>query len=211
MSETTKLETLLNKTKSSIPFVVRKKQPVSTNEFLEYAKEVEELLQLSNIDANHSIINTHNTKFPQSISSQVTAPLLPLRQSFENSVDNNFNHYPRYTNHDYRFSNNRNNYCRRNVSNPHSQFARNVSQHDRDFSSANRQRAVSNYTNAYRKPLQVSRSNARHNIYSQNSTVNTIGSLSSSSKTEPLQEMYTISTNNQGQQFECQGSACPNF
>ncbi|CAF4840330.1 unnamed protein product [Rotaria sp. Silwood1] len=54
MSESTKLKNLLNKVKPSIQLEVRKKKPKTTVEFLEYAKEVEELLQLSstNIDTH---------------------------------------------------------------------------------------------------------------------------------------------------------------
>ena len=60
MSETTKLKTLLNKAKPSLQLEVRKKKPTSTSEFLEYAKEAEELLQLSNVDSNYSNTNNHN-------------------------------------------------------------------------------------------------------------------------------------------------------
>ena len=74
--------------------------------------------------------------------SQMTATLLPTRQLFENAVNSTFNRYPRYTNNDYRFSNNRNNYYRLNVSNQHSQSARNPPQYNRNFSSNNQQRAV---------------------------------------------------------------------
>ncbi|CAF5223737.1 unnamed protein product, partial [Rotaria magnacalcarata] len=47
MSESTKLKNLLNKVKPSIQLEVRKKKPKTTAEFLEYATEIEELLQLS--------------------------------------------------------------------------------------------------------------------------------------------------------------------
>jgi hypothetical protein len=46
MSEATKLKNLLNKTKPSIQYEVRKKKPTTTSEFLKYAKEVEELFEL---------------------------------------------------------------------------------------------------------------------------------------------------------------------
>ena len=62
MSEATKLKTLLNKTKPSLELEVRKKKPTSTSEFLEYAKEAEELLQLSNVDSNYSNTNNHKKK-----------------------------------------------------------------------------------------------------------------------------------------------------
>ncbi|CAF5194663.1 unnamed protein product, partial [Rotaria sp. Silwood1] len=49
MSESAKLRYLLNKTKPTIQFEVRRKKPTTTKEFLEYAKEIEDLYQLSNI------------------------------------------------------------------------------------------------------------------------------------------------------------------
>ena len=62
MSESSKLKNLSNKTKPSIQFEVRKKKPNTTTEFLEYAKEAEELLQLSNITSeNVSSVNSSVT------------------------------------------------------------------------------------------------------------------------------------------------------
>lgn len=49
MSEATKLKNLLNKIKPTIQFEVRKKKPTTIAEFLEYARDVEELFALSNI------------------------------------------------------------------------------------------------------------------------------------------------------------------
>ena len=211
MSETTKLKTLLNKTKPSIQFEVRKKKSKSTNEFLEYAKEVEELLQLSNVDPNYSTTNNHNTEFMSSVSSSMTAPLLPPRQLFDNPVNNNFNRYPCCTNNDYRFSNNRNNYRRLNVSNQHYQFSRNPPQRNRNFSRSNQQRPVNNHTNTNRKSFPKSQTNARHNIHSRTNTVNAIDSSSSAGYVEPVQETYTFHADDQDQQNEYQASACPNF
>ncbi|CAF4292424.1 unnamed protein product, partial [Rotaria magnacalcarata] len=54
MSESTKLKNLLNKTKPSIQLEIRKKKPTSTKEFLYYAKEVEELMQLSEMTVNNT-------------------------------------------------------------------------------------------------------------------------------------------------------------
>ena len=176
MKETTKLKTLLNKTKPSLQLEVRKKKPTSTSEFLEYAKEVEELLQLSNVDPNYTI-----------------------------------NRYPRYTNNDYRFSNNRNNYYRPNISNKHSQSARNSPQHNRNFSSNNQQRTVNNYTNMNRKSFPASQTNARPNNYSRKNAVNAIDLLSSSGYAGPLQETYTIHASDQDPQSGYQAPACPNF
>jgi hypothetical protein len=57
MSDATKLKNLINKTKPSIQFEVRKKKPKTTTEFLEYAREADELFQLSNINTNNYEIN----------------------------------------------------------------------------------------------------------------------------------------------------------
>ncbi|CAF4548218.1 unnamed protein product, partial [Rotaria magnacalcarata] len=77
MTDSTKLKNLLNKVKPSIQLEVRKKKPKPTVEFLEYAKEIEELLQLSSIGtdsvlssaskSNNSTKNTttSNTSFVQ--------------------------------------------------------------------------------------------------------------------------------------------------
>ena len=47
MTEATKLENLLNKTKRSIQLEVHKKKPTFLTEYLEFAKEDEELIQVS--------------------------------------------------------------------------------------------------------------------------------------------------------------------
>ena len=211
MSETTKLKTLLNKTKPSLQLEVRKKKPKSTSEFLEYAKEAEELLQLSNVDPNHSNTNNHNTKFMSSAPLQMTASLLPTRQSFENAVNNTFSRYPRYTNNDYRSSNNRNNYYGPNVSNQHFQYARNPAQHNRNFSSNSQQREVNNYTDMNRKSFPASQTNARPNNYSRKNAVNAIDLSSSPGYPESLQETYTIHASDQNPQSGYQAPACSNF
>ena len=62
MTESTKLKHLLSKAKSSIQFEVRRKKPITPVEFLEFAREAEELLQLSNItiDNNFFTSNEHS-------------------------------------------------------------------------------------------------------------------------------------------------------
>ncbi|CAF3314175.1 unnamed protein product [Rotaria socialis] len=74
-SEATKLKNLLNKTKPTIQFEVRKKKPTTPTEFLEYAKDIEELLQLSNINNEDTKnFNDKNHKEPV-LSSSSTIPL----------------------------------------------------------------------------------------------------------------------------------------
>ena len=64
MTEATKLKHLLSKAKPSIQFEVRRNKPTSPTEFLNYAKEAEELYQLSNMHfdsdpaGESAIINT---------------------------------------------------------------------------------------------------------------------------------------------------------
>ncbi|CAF4297143.1 unnamed protein product [Rotaria sp. Silwood2] len=62
MSESTKLKTLLNKVKPSMQLEIRKKKPKTPAEFLEYAKEIEELLQLSNISTDTTISSASKPK-----------------------------------------------------------------------------------------------------------------------------------------------------
>ncbi|CAF3790429.1 unnamed protein product [Rotaria sp. Silwood1] len=210
MSETTKLKTLLNKTKPSIQFEVRKKKPTSTSEFLEYAKEAEELLQLSNIDTNNSTSDNHSTKPVQQVSSHVTVPSFPMRHSFENLVNHNINRYTQYPNNDYRFSNSRSNYYRPNGRYQYSQFTRNPSQSKQNFSRANQQTAV-HHTNTSRKPFSSSQTNAKPNHYVRNSTVNAIDLSPSPNNFEPLQDTYSSSICTQCHQTGHEASACSNF
>ncbi|CAF3808250.1 unnamed protein product [Rotaria sp. Silwood1] len=70
MSESAKLRYLLNKTKPTIQFEVRRKKPTTTKEFLEYAKEIEDLYQLSNISINTNTNINSNTN--------TTSPTLPF-------------------------------------------------------------------------------------------------------------------------------------
>jgi len=57
MSEATKLKHLISKTKPQIQFEVRKRKPISISRYFEYARDAEELFQLSNMifDFNTSL------------------------------------------------------------------------------------------------------------------------------------------------------------
>ena len=70
MSETTKLKHLLSKTKPSIQFEVRRNKPTSLSEYLNYAKEAEELFQLSNMNVNEHV--TSKPSYSTQTSSIVT-------------------------------------------------------------------------------------------------------------------------------------------
>ena len=74
MSESSKLKHLLSKAKPTIQFEVRRKRPTTTKEFLKYAKEIEELYQLSNINtrsANDSNSNIPTLPLPSTMSSSI--------------------------------------------------------------------------------------------------------------------------------------------
>jgi hypothetical protein len=74
MSEATKLKNLLNKIKPSIQLEVRKKKPTSPTEFLEYARDVEELFQLSNINIDRNKNNNSTASNEQSSFTRTNPP-----------------------------------------------------------------------------------------------------------------------------------------
>lgn len=115
MTESTKLKHLLNKTKSTLQFEVRRKKPTTTKEFLEYAKDVEELFQLtrSNTNINFNNYNSHpNSLNPTAIisppmtSTTFNDPTQQHSYTTYPSRRNNFNsnYSPRHYNNTYRSS-----------------------------------------------------------------------------------------------------------
>ncbi|CAF2002117.1 unnamed protein product [Rotaria magnacalcarata] len=72
MSESMKLRHLLKKAKPTLQYEIRKRKPTATKQFLEYAKESEELLQLSNIDTDVDKYDRNNSNSPKQITSTVT-------------------------------------------------------------------------------------------------------------------------------------------
>lgn len=88
MSESTKLKNLLNKVKPTIQLEVRKRKPKSPAEFLEIAKEIEELLQLSNLSTDTST-SSHsvpiNANLPTSSWSNVSSNRSQKSQNSYNS------------------------------------------------------------------------------------------------------------------------------
>ena len=99
MSESMKLRHLLKKAKPTLQYEIRKRKPTTTKQFLEYAKEAEELLQLSNIDTavepyDHTHISTANS-------------VNPIRSNLSHSR-NDSRAYPPYD-HTFNYDNNRHN------------------------------------------------------------------------------------------------------
>ena len=131
MSESTKLKTLVNKTRPTIQFEVRKKKPTNTSQFLEYAKEAEELLQLSIMtmeDNSTANVHMHN---PQSAAPLLSASSAPTNQSFDNQTNNSSSNDSLNYNRDYQPSQNRNVYSNpkpawdKSTSRPSPQFNQN--------------------------------------------------------------------------------------
>ncbi|CAF0887155.1 unnamed protein product [Rotaria sp. Silwood1] len=99
MSESTKLKHLLNKAKPTIQFEVRKKKPTTITEFFEYAKDVEEWYQLSNINIDNNNKNNNSpTTTQQQISPLMTVPSSsttysnkPFSNKFTSDYSRNFN------------------------------------------------------------------------------------------------------------------------
>jgi hypothetical protein len=211
MSEATKLKTLLNKTKPSIQFEVRKKKPTSTSEFLEYAKEAEELLQLSNINTGNPTTDIHNANSVSQSSASSSAPLLPTRQSFENSINNNTDRYPRRSNNNYQPSNFRSNYYQPNSSYSYSQYPRNTYPPNQNFSRRNQQGTNNKPVNTSRSPFSSSQTQAKNNNYSRQGTVNAIDIPSSSENSGSLEDTYPSNVCSQCYQFGHEALACPNF
>nr|ABL86689.1 putative gag protein [Philodina roseola] len=83
MSEAMKLRHLLKKAKPTLQYEIRKKKPTTTKQFLEYAKEQEELLQLSNIDID-SDFDLHDHKRSNQYN-QLTSTVTSARSKPSNS------------------------------------------------------------------------------------------------------------------------------
>ena len=219
MSESSKLKNLLNKTRPSIQFEVRKKKPRTTAEFLEYAREIEELFQLSNL----SLGDTLQT----SVSAQQTTPP-PLMsnssgtdtQSTSYSKNNSSHNYGRQFNPTKGPSNNRN-----FVSNS-KPFKNNSSYSAPKFTPSDtryQSTPTSNYrTNSspagtgqsYSKPKQ-NQYNSSHTPNYHPSSANTIQpsypSNDEQPSEEPSEEYFSSIVCLQCGELGHEASACPNF
>ena len=100
MSESTKLKTLQNKAKPTIQFEVRKKKPTTTAEFLEYARDIEELFQLSNTTIDNTANHIPSTPEQRQESPLMAVPSSSTKYSSQSSptrftpgYSRNYNHY----------------------------------------------------------------------------------------------------------------------
>ncbi|CAF1516359.1 unnamed protein product [Adineta ricciae] len=187
MSESMKLRHLLKKAKPTLQYEIRKRKPTTTKQFLEYGKEAEELLQLSNLEINSDPSSSHDHKPTTSAQSTVTAartssstvnnfPFIPYDP---NMSYNNFRPNNRYNNN--RYNNNRNyNYNSRSNQSPNpfgsfhssrSSFPQdNSSYHSTSTTGSNQRSSYSNSPSNYNTPPNVS--NNQHSINYQPRTIN---------------------------------------
>ena len=215
MSESSKLKNLLNKTRPSIQFEVRKKKPRTTAEFLEYAREVEELFQLSNLslgDTLQTSVSTHQNTPPSLMSN----PSNTDNQSSSYSKSNSSNNYGRQFNSTRGSSNNRN-----FVSNSQP-FRTNSSYSAPKFTPNNtryQSSQISNYrTNSssagtgqsYNKPKQNQYNSSRPSN-SRPTTANTIHPSYPSNDEAPSDESLSTIICLQCGEVGHEASACPNF
>jgi hypothetical protein len=112
MSDFTKLRNLLIKTKPTLQLEIRKKKPITTKQFLEYAIEVEELFHLSNIDLSNDLNDTNTTHPITSTvtpsrpknSSTKTDKTIPSPTNPGKNYDNTYNNNNRNNNNSYHYS-----------------------------------------------------------------------------------------------------------
>ncbi|CAF1509730.1 unnamed protein product, partial [Rotaria sordida] len=180
MSESTKLKNLLNKVKPSIQLEVRKKKSKSTAEFLEFAKEVEELLQFSNLQidtSTHRNLNPVNSNIHTSSSSFFPSTRYnnsdyyytpSLRRNFgNNAVSASFTYHPsRSSKSDKTQSYNSYQYSHVNQFNP----------------SANNK--SSNNNNRKQNRTQQFQNSSKHNVKSNSRTVNAVFPSNSSTQND---------------------------
>ncbi|CAF4927498.1 unnamed protein product [Rotaria sp. Silwood1] len=133
MSESMKLRHLLKKTKPTLQYEIRKKKPTTTKQFLEYAKESEELLQLANINTELDTYDRNNSNTTNQIASTITSPQPNASNPRIDSTP--FPIYDRKTNYNNYYNSNKFNNNRSNDYNFHSSQPFNSSRSSNSFNS----------------------------------------------------------------------------
>jgi hypothetical protein len=225
MSESMKLRHLLKKAKPTLQYEIRKKKPITTKQFLEYAKESEELLQLSNIDTEVDKYDRHTSNSTNTITSAVTLtranasnphidatplPTYDRKMNYNNYY--NSNKYNNNRSHDYNnyYNNNKYNNNRSDDYNSHSSQPFNSSRSFNSFNSSFRRNNSSN--NQPKSPYQHDNNNnntTRHNNQTRQVNNITATQIPSSSQPTPLLSNSDFCT--QCLETGHQASACPRF
>ncbi|CAF2820764.1 unnamed protein product [Rotaria sp. Silwood2] len=212
MSESTKLKNLLNKTKPSIQFEVRKNKPTSTTEFLHFAKEAEKLMQLSEMTVNNT--NTQETiqMSQKSMSSFDSNPSFRMNQPFNANPNNYWTNYSRNFDNSYQTLNNRNSYYNPKFSSSSNASASpNKARVNNNSLRFHQQNMTKPSINSNRKNFLYAQSNSSNNKQFRQPTANTINPSYTSVDIEPIQDSVSATTCNRCNQFGHEASACPNF
>ncbi|CAF4846786.1 unnamed protein product, partial [Rotaria sp. Silwood2] len=129
-----KLRPLLKKTKPTLQYEIRKKKPTTTKQFLEYAKESEELLQLANINTEIDTYDRNNSNTTNQIASTITSPQPNASNSRIDSTP--FPIYDRKANYNNYYNSNKFNNNRSSDYNFHSSQPFNSSRSSNSFNSS---------------------------------------------------------------------------
>ena len=207
MSESTKLKNLLNKVKPSIQLEVRKNKPKSTTEFLEYAKEVEELLQLSrdnnDTDINYDSKSKNSTKLANtsnSFSSNYASnsnndySSTPQRSWRNNSASSSFTSYPSYVSKPDRAQTSSSNY---------------YSNSNRYMSSTNKNN--NSYNNYKQKNTQQYKHAPKHNNKTNSHLVNAVFSSSLPAQDDAINNSISSAICQICNELGHDASSCPSF
>ncbi|CAF3091453.1 unnamed protein product [Rotaria socialis] len=212
MSEATKLKNLLNKTKPSIQIEVRKNKPKSTKEFLDYAKEAEELMQLSDMTINST--NTQdNIQMSQKPMSKLSSTASVRMDPPYNDNPNNYSaNYSRNFDNNYQTSNYRSSYYDPKLATSSNTSApKNKNRFNNNPSRFHQPNINKPSFNNSRKRSQYTQSNSWNNKRFHQPTVNAINPSYTSANIEPIQESVLANACNQCNQFGHEAPACPNF
>jgi hypothetical protein len=197
MSEATKLKNLLNKTKPSIQLEVRKKKPLTTADFLEHAKDAEELFQLSASVLDSTQRSNSSNKNHQHVSTLMSTSMPPNNLTLtSNPVKANSGYSKSASNYNSTSQNKNQSYSARPQNNNWEKFRANRNQSG--YAGNNDSRSQN-------------RNEPTHNPPSSNHTVNSI--LASG---QPPQEMLPQEVEPSIQETQCQlcghgGSVDPSF
>jgi hypothetical protein len=212
MTEATKLKHLLSKTKRSVQFEVRKKKPISLTEYLEFAKEAEELIQLSNMtpDTADSSINAQPVYHHPKVSSS-SDKTVSWNQSQNRSSNNNSSSYFRNYNKDNSFSNNSNNSSNRHYSSSSNERTPREFRSNNNSSATYQKRPNPQFTGHNNKKDQSARNNPQQNTRVSTTTANTVDMNHPLTNTSVSQEGFSYDNNSQCDQFGQETSVRPNF
>jgi hypothetical protein len=219
MSEATKLKNLLNKAKPSIQFEVRKKKPTTTAEFLEYAKDIEELFQLSNVTTN-DIKNKNSQNSNEGQSSSLPIESYPGNKYLNNTFPNRvMSGYSGNTNPNKNVNTFMNRNTRNHQPNPTpalpsfrvNQPYQNQSRTNSQQFSSNRNNSSFNTDYPGRNRYQTSQSNSYNNNPSYQRSANTIHPSTSSTNINVEPEIHATDSYKSDSQLEHEDSSSPNF